>query len=62
MKKFYPREVIDRKYNIEMLRYLAYLFPDKKFSLHEYSMYDAMFMRGIDEGYSMRVEEESEEK
>ena len=62
MKKFYPREVIDRKYNIEMLRYLAYLFPNKKFSLHEFDMYDAMFMKGYDEGYSARVIEESEDK
>ena len=62
MKKFYPREVIERKYSMAMLHYLAYLFPNKKFSLHEYDMYDAMFMKGFDEGYSMRVEEESEEK
>ena len=62
MKKFYPREVIDRKYNIEMLHFLVYLFPDKKFSLHEYDMYDAMFIKGYDEGYSDRVMEESEEK
>lgn len=45
-----------------MLHYLAYLFPDKKFSLYEFKMYDAMFIKGVDEGYSMRVEEESEEK
>lgn len=62
MKKFYPREVIERKYSIAMLHYLAYLFPDKKFSLHEFSMYDAMFMRGFDEGYSTRIMEESEEE
>ena len=60
MKKFYPREVIDRKYNIAMLHYLAYLFPDKKFSLHEFNMYDAMFIKGYDEGYSDRVMEETE--
>ena len=62
MKKFYPNEVVGRKYSIAMLHYLSYLFPNKKFSLHEYDMYDAMFMKGFDEGYSMRVEEESEEK
>ena len=62
MTKFYPNEVVERKYNIAMLDYLAYLFPNKKFSLHEYDMYDAMFIKGFDEGYSMRVEEESEEK
>lgn len=62
MKKFYPREVVERKYSIEMLRYLAYLFPGKKFSLHEFDMYNTMFMKGYDEGYSFRVrEEESEE-
>lgn len=60
MKKFYPREVIDRKYSLAMLHYLAYLFPDKKFSLHEFNMYDAMFMKGYDEGYSDRVMEETE--
>ena len=60
MKKFYPREVIDRKYSLAMLHYLAYLFPDKKFSLHEFNMYDAMFMKGYDEGYSDRVMEEAE--
>lgn len=62
MKKFYPKEVIEKGYSIAMLHYLAYLFPDKKFSLHEFNMYDAMFMKGYDEGYSTRVEEESEEK
>jgi len=51
IKKFYPWEVIERKYSIEMLHYLAYLFPDKKFSLHEFDMYDAMFMKGYGEGY-----------
>lgn len=51
MKKFYPNEVIERKYNIAMLHYLAYLFPDKKFSIDEYRMYDAMFMKGYGEGY-----------
>ena len=62
MKKFYPKEVVEKRYSMTMLHYLAYLFPNKKFSLHEYDMYDAMFMKGFDEGYSMRVEEESEEK
>jgi len=62
MTKFYPKEVIEKGYSIAMLHFLAYLFPGKKFSLHEYDMYDAMFMKGFDEGYSMTVEEESEEK
>lgn len=60
MKKFYPREVIERGYSMTMLHYLAYLFPDKKFSLYEFKMYDAMFIKGFDEGYSTRVEEEAE--
>jgi len=62
MKKYYPKEVTERGYSIVMLHYLAYLFPNKKFSLYEFKMYDAMFMKGVDEGYSMRVEEESEEE
>ena len=60
MKKFYPREVIDRNYNLAMLHYLAYLFPDKKFSLHEFDMYNAMFIKGYDVGYSDRVMEKTE--
>ena len=51
MKKYYPKEVTDRGYSISMLRFLAYLFPDKKFSIDEYRMYDAMFMKGWGEGY-----------
>jgi len=51
MKKFYPREVIEKGYSIAMLHYLAYLFPDKKFSIDEYRMYDAMFLKGWGEGY-----------
>ena len=50
MKKYYPKEVIERGYNIEMLHFLAYLFPDKKFSIDEYRIYDAMFMKGYGEG------------
>lgn len=60
-RKFYPKEVIERGYRMEMLRYLAYLFPDKKFSLREFAMYDAMFIKGYDEGYSDRIMEESKE-
>lgn len=62
MKKFYPKEVVENGYSTEMLDYLAYLFPDKKFSLHEYDMYHAMFMKGFDEGYLARIIEESEKK
>ena len=62
MMKFYPKEVVEKGYSIEMLHYLAYLFPNKKFSIDEYRMYDAMFIKGYDEGYSARVMEESEEK
>lgn len=62
MKKFYPKGVVEKGYSMAMLHYLAYLFPDKKFSLHEFNMYDAMFMKGYDEGYSTRVMEESEDK
>ena len=43
-----------------MLHYLAYLFPDKKFSLHEFDMYNAMFIKGYDVGYSDRVMEKTE--
>lgn len=50
MDKYYPKEVTDRGYSIAMLHYLAYLFPDKKFSIEEYRMYDAMFMKGYGEG------------
>ena len=62
MKKFYPKKVVEKGYSMAMLHYLAYLFPNKKFSLHEFDMYDAMFVKGYDEGYSARVMEESEEK
>ncbi len=51
MKKYYPKEVIEKGYSIAMLHFLAYLFPDKKFSIDEYRMYDAMFMKGWGEGY-----------
>ena len=51
MMKFYPKEVIEKGYSIAMLHYLAYLFPNKKFSIDEYRMYDAMFMKGWGEGY-----------
>ena len=51
MTKFYPNEVIEKGYNIEMLHYLAYLFPNKKFSIEEYRIYDAMFLKGYGEGY-----------
>lgn len=51
MKKFYPKEVIERGYNKEMLHFLAYLFPNKKFSIDEYRMYDAMYTKGWGEGY-----------
>lgn len=51
MTKLYPNEVIEKGYNIEMLHYLAYLFPNKKFSIEEYRMYDAMFLKGYGEGY-----------
>lgn len=51
MNKFYPKEVIEKGYNMEMLYYLAYLFPNKKFSIEEYRMYDAMFLKGYGEGY-----------
>jgi len=51
MKKYYPKEVTERGYSIAMLHFLAYLFPDKKFSIDEYRMYDAMFMKGWGEGY-----------
>jgi len=51
MNKFYPKEVTDRGYSISMLHFLAYLFPNKKFSIDEYRMYDAMFMKGWGEGY-----------
>ena len=51
MNKFYPKEVIEKGYNMEMLHYLAYLFPNKKFSIEEYRMYDAMFLKGYGEGY-----------
>ena len=61
MKKFYPSQMMGR-YNKFMLDYLAYLFPDKKFSLYEFNMYHAIFMKGHDIGYSNRVMEESEEK
>ena len=50
MKKFYPKEVVEKGYSIAMLHYLAYLFPNKKFSIDEYRMYDAMFMKGYGEG------------
>ena len=62
LKKFYPKEVIEKGYDIAMLHYLAYLFPDKKFSLREFAMYDAMFIKGYDEGYSYRVMEEDDER
>ena len=51
MKKFYPKEVIEKGYSIAMLHYLAYLFPNKKFSIEDYRMYDAMFLKGYGEGY-----------
>ena len=50
MMKFYPKDVVEKGYSIAMLHYLAYLFPNKKFSIDEYRMYDAMFMKGYGEG------------
>lgn len=50
------------RYNKFMLDYLAYLFPDKKFSLYELNMYHAMFMKGHDIGYSEAILERYDEE
>jgi hypothetical protein len=61
MKKFYPQEVVEKGYSTTMLRFLASLFPHKKFSLHEYDLCDTMFMKGFDDGYYLAEKIAAEE-